>query len=1363
MTDHTPTTKLRAVALAALLVLSVLAGATTFTGAAAAAANAGPEAFQDQATDAGDLTPNETAVVQTIDARDADGGDDDADTVLTGLTLSGATSNTVSASNISEIEVLDGSGTSLGTTAPAAFTSPQQLDITNRTIPDDTTTELRVQATVAANATQSNATLALDTRASWVEGNTTGTTDPATDGAPETLAADTAPTDNETVSLDSVELDGSDTTNQTVVLTFNQPVVATDSGITAANVTYTDANDTGNRSVTAVRDLDGDTQVAVSVNESVTAADLGVDTVGVESGALRTTDSPPTTVSAASMAITADATTDTPPLVVVTPSTRTVNQSTDALDVAYRYNQPVSGGSADVTMALSAVNSTDGATFNISDSPLVANATQRLTLDLAENAPLADGAYTLSVTVDDGSGSPVTRTTDPVVVIDDEPPDVSAVSLNASTDVSPRDTVAVNYTYDDATNATSATVHFVAAADAGNFTAGNLANASAASVSKEIDMAPGKQRVDVNLRWVREVTDNSNYTVYVTATDERGLTNLNTSATPIIEGTVASATLDVNAAQPTLDGVETDTGSTTVTATFSERVAAVDGDPSPNEFVYQDATNDGAGAITAATASGPASIDLTLDSAVTTADIGTDAVSVRADAFTDTDDADPRAVPASSAVVADTTAPTVRSADAGPINNRTVSSYDVSITTGDEPVEAAVTLRGSGGTTRSKTAADVTGDATFTFDATALDRGAVDVTVTLTDAAENTVSTTKTVQKDTVVPTITTAAANPGASPDAGGKTRLVTVLFSEPVDGSSVSAQNLAITSDDYAIDDVLPEFLTADNEAVLLLNRSVAVDAIGSESVQVRAPGVTDTVGHPVANAAPLADTETTGTAAPEHTPGFKEVVAEPGATTLTVRFDEIVSAPDGSGLTAADFTFEDGNNASAGTITAATQLDPQTVEITLDEALTAADLVDDSLSVTADSVVDTSGNVMPAASTTFGIDLGLTTTTAGDTITLRVTTLNDIEAAVGNGLTVTEATRELASLEEFTLDDRFTATLSPDDFTEINAGVYEASVTVPHADGAVADGRYEVSGTVDGRVLSRTAEIDTTPPCPTDAVLHTVTSEAQPGDALNTTRVRVLFNEPIDAGDITPRDVSIDGFDGEIVAVQDGGLFGSVSVVVEGHIQTGTSPAVTIDGDSYTDRTGTQGATGASTVVHTDVLRLDRGQNYVSVPATSGAVPLSEIDTSAVDAIYAYDAAADAWDAYDPDARENSLTALEGGAGYVFVMDRASAVPVNVYNIAGAAAGADPSAPAPTAQSLSEGWNLVGQYRAFEQPVDTALSSVSEGAVYSVLAQDETADGVAFTSHSAGDFETMERSEGYWVFVREDEAYTAAPADN
>lgn len=88
--------------------------------------------------------------------------------------------------------------------------------------------------------------------------------------------------------------------------------------------------------------------------------------------------------------------------------------------MAYRYNQPVSGGSADVSMTLAAANGTENATFDISDSPLVANATQRLTLDLAENARWPT-ACTLSVTVDDGSGSPVTRTTDPVVVIDDEP------------------------------------------------------------------------------------------------------------------------------------------------------------------------------------------------------------------------------------------------------------------------------------------------------------------------------------------------------------------------------------------------------------------------------------------------------------------------------------------------------------------------------------------------------------------------------------------------------------------------------------------------------------------------------------------------------------------------------------------------------------------------------------------------------------------------------------------------------------------------------------------------------------------------------------------------------------------------------
>lgn len=107
----------------------------------------------------------------------------------------------------------------------------------------------------------------------------------------------------------------------------------------------------------------------------------------------------------------------------------------------------------------------------------------------------------------------------------------------------------------------------------------------------------------------------------------------------------------------------------------------------------------------------------------------------------------------------------------------------------------------------------------------------------------------------------------------------------------------------------------------------------------------------------------------------------------------------------------------------------------------------------------------------------------------------------------------------------------------------------------------------------------------------------------------------------------------------------------------------------------------------------------------------------------------------------------------------MDKAATIEVNVYNIAGSESGADPSDPAPTQQSLSEGWNLIGQYQEYDQQVDTALSSLSDGSVYNVLAQDETATGVAFESYAAGDFQTLERSEGYWVFVQDDEAYTEA----
>jgi hypothetical protein len=58
--------------------------------------------------------------------------------------------------------------------------------------------------------------------------------------------------------------------------------------------------------------------------------------------------------------------------------------------------------------------------------------------------------------------------------------------------------------------------------------------------------------------------------------------------------------------------------------------------------------------------------------------------------------------------------------------------------------------------------------------------------------------------------------------------------------------------------------------------------------------------------------------------------------------------------------------------------------------------------------------------------------------------------------------------------------------------------------------------------------------------------------------------------------------------------------------------------------------------------------------------------------------------------------------------------------------------------------------------------AFSSLSDGAIYKLLAHDEASSGVTYESWYAGDFAVVQRGEAYWVFVRSTEVYTAAPAN-
>ncbi|MXR19974.1 surface glycoprotein [Halobacterium bonnevillei] len=1120
----------------------------------------------------------------------------------------------------------------------------------------------------------------------------------------------------------------------TVDVTFNQKVVAEDGeALTADNFTYT-----GDASVESVDHQAESDTATVHLDSEVAEGELGSEMIVANDVADRFGN-------VASPAVTVVDETSPSNIEILEPTDQQIVQSGDLFDVSYQYVDNVPDNVDNAVVKLE--GDTDTYTYQVDDTSYVTNVSKSLTLDLDDgaNGALTDGAYNLTIEVTDADGNMDSVTMEDAVVVNDEGPDVSDVTVTSSVDdVAPDSTLNVTYDYEPAPNATSVMVWVVDTDDLGNFT-GDLENVTYEVHEVSVDHGiVDDKKVSVDLSG--DLPDNEEYAVYVSATDVSGLMS---------DLRVAGQPVDVNAEKPTIESVEANTGDDSITVKFNEDVTTTDGDSITRaDFAYQDVNSAGASNIESVDDMGD-EVVLHLDSDVTTSDLGSDLVNVADGALEDMDEHDPRPVDSNAVALSDSTEPTVGLVDAGPINANNEESYTVTVGTTSEVTDVSVTLTGPSGTELSASDAAATGDATLTFNASTLEDGPVDVDVELTDAGDNTASTSVTTEKDTVVPTIEVAAANPGGSLDAGGKTQIVVVTFSEAVDADSVSTDAFTVTSDAHSVDDVLNSgLLTNDNEVWLLLNQSVPTAAIDDGSVaQVEAPGITDEVGHGVTNAVNLTDEDAGSMYAPTHTPSFGEISADAGDENVTVTFDEVVEAGDGGDLTAANFTYLDTNSANASAVDSVTQTGPQTVVVTLDAELTDGDLAYDRLAVNEDAVFDTSGNVMPTDSTPFDLDPGLSTSTEDGAVTLQVTTLNDIETAVGDGLTVEETNLELASLEGFTLEDRFTANVSAEDFTEVEPGVYETSVDVP------GDDAYTVSGLVDGEVTTEQVIVNEEAPHPTDAAILDVTSEAQLDDTRGTTHIRVLFNEPVDASEILPSDVSIENFDGEIVEVRDGGLFGSIEIVVDGQVQTGASPDVTIAGDSYADLAGTSGASEGETVVHTDTLQLSEGQNFVSVPAAAGELSLSELDTSAVDAIYAYDAESESWDAYDPDAPSNDFTSLEGGEGYIFAMDADATLDVNVYNIAGADAGADVTAPAPNQQTLTEGWNLIGHYQEYDQAVPTALSSVGMSSVYEVYAQSDSSASLEYQSYAAGDFDSMERSEAYWVFVTNDEVYTEA----
>ena len=258
---------------------------------------------------------------------------------------------------------------------------------------------------------------------------------------------------------------------------------------------------------------------------------------------------------------------------------------------------------------------------------------------------------------------------------------------------------------------------------------------------------------------------------------------------------------------------------------------------------------------------------------------------------------------------------------------------------------------------------------------------------------------------------------------------------------------------------------------------------------------------------------------------------------------------------------------------------------------------------------------------------------------------------------------------------------------------------------------------------------------------------------------TEVTLMFSEPVDISGVSASEVEIGSTTADSIVSGVGGSSTSLTVKLDSQLQTGTKPKASISGD-YAETTGDT-KLSSETVVHTVRLQLDEGTNFVSIPAASGLVNLDDIDTSNVKHVVMYEKtqAGDSWrfHTFDGNSKNDDFQKLKGGQGYVFVMESADTIDVNVDNV--------PAGTAPTEEDLREGWNLVGHWQEGSQDATKALSSLNSGtlgdSVHRVYGQAAGASDFTYTSvqFASSSDDELSPGEAYWIFVKDDEVYTEA----
>ncbi|MDH5019266.1 surface glycoprotein [Halobacterium rubrum] len=242
---------------------------------------------------------------------------------------------------------------------------------------------------------------------------------------------------------------------------------------------------------------------------------------------------------------------------------------------------------------------------------------------------------------------------------------------------------------------------------------------------------------------------------------------------------------------------------------------------------------------------------------------------------------------------------------------------------------------------------------------------------------------------------------------------------------------------------------------------------------------------------------------------------------------------------------------------------------------------------------------------------------------------------------------------------------------------------------------------------------------------------------------TEVLVRFTEPVqgvDKGDFDfLGDGNVVGIDGE------NDDDGKVVLTFDREIQTGDEDArLTVDPGVFGDYDDPSTLNNEdSEFVDSVELKLQKGQNFVSVPLEAGSVSFDELknndELDHVEAIWTYEDGE--WLSYSPGAKDNSLTALEGGQGYIVKADGTAYMDVRGYTVYDGDASDKMEPDSPSIQDVDAGWNLLGHFQEGTQSVGQALTPL-DGQTYDAMSGD--------TGFSVSQFEI---GEGYWVFTDED----------